>query len=40
MEISMNCIETFVGVPTAFVKGGLAEYFKSYGSMIWHMMNG
>jgi len=38
MEISMNCIETFVGVPEAFVKGGLGEYFKAYSSAIWHLM--
>ena len=38
MEIAFDCIETFVGVPESFVKGGIGEFFHAYAEMIWKLL--
>ena len=38
MEIAFDCIETFVGVPVSFVKGGIGEFFHANAEMIWKLM--
>ena len=37
-SITLDCIETFVGVPEAFVDGGLGEFFHAHVEMIWNLM--
>jgi len=38
MEITLDCIETFVGVPSSFVEKGLGEFFHANAEMIWKLM--
>jgi len=38
MEITFDCIETFIGVPVAFVDGALGEFFHAYAEEIWKLM--
>jgi hypothetical protein len=38
MEIAFDCIETFVGVPVSFVKGGIGDFFHANAGMIWKLM--
>ena len=38
MDIAFDCIETLVGVPKAFVTGGIGEFFHANAEMIWKLM--
>jgi len=38
VECAFDCIETFIGVPVAFAKGGMGKLFHAYAEMIWNLM--
>jgi len=38
MECTFSCIETFIGVPKAFVTKGIGEFFHANAEMIWKLM--
>ena len=38
MECTVECIDLFISVPIAFVKGGIGEFFHANAEEIWKLM--
>jgi len=38
MECTVDCIQTFIGVPVSFVQEGIGEFFHANAELIWNLM--